>query len=270
MNCPYEIKKNNVTVPIIANIPHSSIFIPQELNGSFLLNNDDLQKELLRMTDFYTDEIFSCVAELGGISVIYTYSRLVLDPERFRDDKKERMTDKGMGVIYTKDSNGRLLRDINETERNRLLENLYDPYHNAISVEVQNLLSKFGKCLIIDGHSFPAIPLPYETNQDVQRPKICIGTNQFHTPQYLTDFILKFFENKNKNLTTEINKPFKGCYVPLEFLGKDERIKSIMIEINRGLYMNEDTGEKNESFNEIKDIISTLISQIIAEFFQNV
>ena len=31
------------------------------------------------MTDRYTDEIFSCVAELGGISVIFTYSRLVLD-----------------------------------------------------------------------------------------------------------------------------------------------------------------------------------------------
>jgi len=43
-----------------------------------------------------------------------------------------------------------------------------------------------------------------------------------------------------------------------------------MIEINRELYINEVTGEKNESFDEIKDIISTLISQIIAEFFQNV
>ena len=268
MNCPYEIKKNNVTVPIIANIPHSSIFIPQEMKGSFLLNNYDLQNELLKMTDKYTDEIFSCVAELGGISFLYTYSRLVLDPERFRDDNEEDMTDKGMGVIYTKNSNGRLLRDINKTERNRLLENLYDPYHNAISKEVQNLLSKFGKCLIIDGHSFPAKPLPYETNQNFQRPKICIGTNQFHTPQYLTDFISKFF--KNNNLTTKINTPFEGCYVPLEFLGKDKRIKSIMIEINRELYMNEDTGEKNESFNEIKNIISTLISQIIAEFFQNV
>ena len=261
MNCPYEIKKKKVTVPLIANIPHSSTFIPQEMKGSFLLNNDDLQKELLRMTDRYTDEIFSCVAELGGISVIYTYSRLVLDPERFRDDKKEPMAAKGMGVIYTKDSNGRLLRNINETERYRLLENLYDPYHNAISKEVRNLLSKFGKCLIIDGHSFPAILLPYETNQDIQRPKICIGTDQFHTPQSLTDFILKFFENNN--LTTEINKPFEGCYVPLEFLGKDKRIKSIMIEINRELYMNEDTGEKNDTFNEIKDILNSLISQII-------
>jgi len=44
------------------------------------------------------------VAELGGISVKYNYSRLVLDPERYRDDEKEVMTPKGMGVIYTKDS----------------------------------------------------------------------------------------------------------------------------------------------------------------------
>ena len=235
------------------------------MKDSFSLNNDDLKSELLRMTDIYTDELFSCITELGGISVIYTYSRLVLDPERFRDDEKEDMAAKGMGVIYTKDSNGRLLRDINETERNSLLENLYDPYHNAILKEVKGLLNDFGKCLIIDGHSFPAIPLPYETNQDIQRPKICIGTNQFHTPQDLTDFILNFF--KNKNLTIEINKPFEGCYVPLEFLGKDERVKSIMIEINRGLYMNGDTGKKNKSFDKTKNIMNTLISQIIAVFF---
>ncbi len=235
------------------------------MKDSFSLTNDDLKSELLKMTDIYTDEIFSCITELGGISVIYTYSRLVLDPERFRDDEKEDMVAKGMGVIYSKDSSGRLLRDINETERNRLLENLYDPYHHAILKEVKGLLKDFGECLIIDGHSFPAIPLPYETNQDIQRPKICIGTNQFHTPQDLTDFILNFF--KNKNLTIEINKPFEGCYVPLEFLGKDERVKSIMIEINRGLYMNGDTGKKNKSFDKTKNIMNTLISQIIAVFF---
>ena len=270
MNCPYQIIKKKVTVPLIANIPHSSTFIPLNMIDSFLLSNDELKNEMLKMTDRYTDEIFSCITELGGISVIYTYSRLVLDPERFRDDEKEDMAknQKGMGVIYTKDSNGRLLRDINETERNRLLENLYDPYHNAILKEVKGLLNDFGECLIIDGHSFPAIPLPYETNQVIQRPMVCIGTNQFHTSQNLTDFILNFFNNRN--LTTEINKPFKDCYVPLEFLGKDKRVNSIMIEINRGLYMNEDIGEKNESFNKTKNIISTLISQIIAEFFQNI
>lgn len=76
---------------------------------------------------------------------------------------------------------------------------------------------------------------------------------------------MNFF--KEHNLTTAINKPFKVCFVPLKFLHQDKRIQSIMIEVNRGLYMNEDTGEKNNSFDEIKNIISDLIRLIIAEFF---
>jgi len=262
---PFEIKKNKVIIPLLVNIPHSSTYIPPEIKVKFLLINNDLQSELLRMTDRYTDEIFSCVAELGGISVINNYSRLVLDPERFRDDKKEIMAAKGMGVIYTKNSNGRKLREINENERDLLLQNLYDPYHRAITEEVQELLNNFDGCLIIDGHSFPAIPLPYEASQELKRPQICLGTDAYHSPEDLTEFIQKFFETIN--LTTEINKPFKGCYVPSKFLHQDKRVKSIMIEINRELYMDEDTGEKNDSFVEIKRNIHKLINQIITKFY---
>ena len=170
MFSPYEIKKSKVDVPLLVHIPHSSTYIPPETKNVILLKDSDLQEELLRITDRYTDEIFSCVAELGGISVAYNYSRLVLDPERFRDDKKEIMAAKGMGVIYTKDSNGRKLREINENERDWLLQNLYNPYHRAITEEVQELLNNFDGCLIIDAHSFPAIPLPFELSQELKRP----------------------------------------------------------------------------------------------------
>ena len=182
MTNPFEIKKNKVITPLLVNIPHSSTYIPPEMKVNFLLNDNDLQKEIVRMTDRYTDEIFSCVAELGGISVVYNYSRLVLDSERFRDDKKEVMVAKGMGVIYTKDSNGRKLRKISENERNTLLQNIYDPYHEAITKEVQELLNNFDECLIIDVHSFPAIPLPYETSQETKRTHICLGTDAYHSP----------------------------------------------------------------------------------------
>lgn len=40
-----------------------------------------------------------------------------------------------------------------------------------------------------------------------------------------------------------------------------------MIEINRELYMNEDTGEKNDYFTEIRSIIRRLINQIVVKFF---
>ncbi|GAG87775.1 unnamed protein product, partial [marine sediment metagenome] len=46
---------------------------------------------------------------------------------------------------------------------------------------------------------------------------------------------------------------------------REKRVKSIMIEINRELYMKEDTGEKNDSFVEIKSNIRRLINQIIAK-----
>ena len=262
---PFEIKKNKVIIPLLVNIPHSSTYIPLEVKGRFLINNTDLQEELLRITDRYTEEIFSCVAELGGISVKYNYSRLVLDPERFKDDEKEIMVAKGMGVIYTKDSSGRKLREINEKERNMLLQNIYDPYHKAITKEVEELLAKFDECLIIDAHSFPAIPLPYENAQKMKRPQICIGTDPYHSPEYLIEYVRNFFDEIN--LPTEINLPFEGCYVPPKFLRQEKRVKSIMIEINRQLYMNDDTGEKNDFFGEIKNIIRSLVSQLIAEFY---
>jgi len=146
-----------------------------------------------------------------------------------------------------------------------LLQNIYDPYHKAITIEVQKLLAKFDECLIIDAHSFPAIPLPYENSQETKRSQICLGTNPYHTPEDLIKLIQSFFEEIN--LTTEINKPFPGCYVPIKFLHQENRVKSIMIEINRELYMNEDTGEKNDSFTEIRRSIRRLINQIITKFF---
>ena len=146
-----------------------------------------------------------------------------------------------------------------------LLQTIYDPYHMVITKEVQGLLAKFDKCLIIDAHSFPAIPLPYENSQKMKRPQICIGTDPYHSPEYLIEYVRNFLEENN--LTTEVNKPFAGCYVPLKFLHQEKWVKSIMIEINRELYMNEDTGEKTKSFAKIKNIIRSLVSQLIAKFY---
>jgi len=268
MLSPYEIKKGKVSVPLLVHIPHSSTYIPPEMKDSFLLSDDKLRDEILRLTDRYTDEMFSCVVELGGVSVRYNYSRLVLDPERFRDDEKEDMAKKGMGVVYTKTSDGEDLREINVNERDLLLQNIYDPYHRAITEEVQNLLNNFDRCLIIDAHSFPAIPLPFEIFQEIRRPQICLGTDAYHTPEDLIEFIRSFFEETN--LTTKLNEPFPGSYVPIKFLNRDKRVKSIMIEINRELYMNEVSGEKNDSFLEIKGNIHRLIKQIIDRFFSDI
>lgn len=106
----FDVEKGLVSVPLIANVPHSSTYIPPSIRKSLLLNDHELEVELLKMTDWFVDDLFSEMSEVGGISVIYNYSRLVVDPERFEDDEKEKMSSKGMGVIYEQTSDGNKLR----------------------------------------------------------------------------------------------------------------------------------------------------------------
>ena len=77
--------------PIIIHVPHSSTFIPPEIRKDILLSDDELESELLGMTDWYTDE-FAAIGEKYGNIIKNDFSRLVVDPERFRDDSNEVMS----------------------------------------------------------------------------------------------------------------------------------------------------------------------------------
>ncbi len=68
-----------------------------------------------------------------------------------------------------------------------IYQRYYDPHHARLETLVAEKLEASSKCLIIDCHSFPSKPLPYEPDQSANRPDICIGTDEFHTPKWLTD-----------------------------------------------------------------------------------
>ena len=77
----------------------------------------------------------------------------------------------GMGVTYTRGSLRQLLREQpTQGKRHELLERYYIPHHQKLTETVDESLSANDHCLIIDGHSFPALPLPYEINQTAFRP----------------------------------------------------------------------------------------------------
>ena len=261
----FSIKKEKSRAPLIAHIPHSSAYIPPRFRQSIVSNHHDLEKELLFMTDRYTDDLFSCVHEIGGISIRYNYSRLAFDPERFEADYTEVMASRGMGVMYEKTSDGKKLRDRpSPEEREHILETFYRPYHQAIHQETAGLLTRFGRCLILDCHSFPSRPLPYELDQNPLRPDVCLGTDPYHTPESLINDIRSFMADHG--FSVAINRPFAGTYVPKKFLGTDNRVMSIMIEVNRLLYMNEATGERIVGFDGVRDMVAGLISMIAPQY----
>ena len=212
------------TDAIILHIPHASTVLPADVE--FLLGAENLAYEVDAMTDHHTDQLFDLS---GARRCVFPVSRLVVDPERFIEDSMESV---GMGVVYTHTAAGEALRAISEIDRLALINSYYNPHHTALTRMADECLEKHNQCLIIDCHSFPAQPLPYES--DKNRPDICIGTDSYHTSTELKDCLLKVFEASGYHVA--IDSPFSGTIVPLKHYHKDKKVASVMIEVNRSLY----------------------------------
>jgi len=251
-----------VSVPVILHIPHSSTEVPDHIRPSISLSDDELRDELLKMTDRFTDELFT--GHFVPVSpVIFPVSRLVLDPERFLNDEQEPMSLKGMGVVYTKTSAGKPLRGGGFLpDRAALIHAYYEPHHDALNRLAAQAIQEYGSCLVIDCHSFPSKPLPYEDDQESDRPDICVGTDSFHTPEWLTENVTRSFQAHG--LKVELNSPFGGALVPGDFCGKERNAYAVMIEVNRALYMDERSGQKSDDFTRIRKLLGEAIGSIKA------
>jgi len=130
---------------VIIHIPHASTLIPERERATLSLSEEDLGRELLRMTDWYADELLDFGADAARF--IFPVSRLVVDPERFADDDAEPMAAKGMGAVYTSTSDGRPLRSsLDAAERERLLQTYYHPHHAMLGRLVAETIAEHGRC----------------------------------------------------------------------------------------------------------------------------
>jgi len=245
-------------IPLVVHVPHSSTWIPPDVRQALCLDDREIERELLCLTDWYTDRIFDPVLELGGTLFVNRVSRLVVDPERFPADAQEVMAPWGMGAVYTRTTDGRTLRKLDSPlERARLLDAYFHPYAAAFTGVVSQVLDRHGHCVILDGHSFPSAPLPHERDQRTERPPICLGTDEFHTPESLVLGVRDCCAVHG--LRAERNRPFAGTYVPLRYWRSDPRVTSVMMEIRRDLYMDEQTGAETPGLQRMRDLVLTVM-----------
>ena len=243
---------------VVFHIPHSSRAIPAEVRNSLTLSNLELEREILRLTDWYTDELFGIDSRQV---VCFPVSRLVVDPERFPNDADEPMAAKGMGAVYTKTSDGQQLREQGGAwSRSDLMSRYYEPHHFKLRKEVADSTMSGGACVIVDCHSFPSWPLPFEADQSPDRPDLCIGTDPWHTPDSLVECVAE--AARREDYSVAFNRPYAGAIVPLSFYRKHGRVFSVMIEVNRSLYMDEATGRKSASFDETREKLARLLAAI--------
>ena len=213
---------------VIWHIPHASTAIPPAIRYQFLLSDDELQAGAELVADTGADGLYQ---RNGDTAVVFPWSRLVLDPERFCGDA-EPMEAHGLGMIYRRTDNGRpLRRDLLPAEEQALVD-LYQNHHARLTSLVQAIIKHHGRCVILDGHTYPAAPLPFE-DPSMDRPPVCLGTDPIHTPDWLVQAFVDAFSAQG--IETGINTPYAGTLVPKQLQG-DTRVMSVMIETRKDCY----------------------------------
>ncbi|MFJ8076843.1 N-formylglutamate amidohydrolase [Streptomyces sp. NPDC096176] len=246
--------------PVILHVPHSSRAIPARARDGIVIDDAALERELDHITDAHTAEIAAAAAGRARVApwrFVNQLSRLVIDPERFPDEREE-MLAVGMGAVYTRTTRREDLRDAG-FDGQPLIDRYFHPYAAAMTAAVDERLDAVGRVVVVDVHSYPTERLPYELHGDGPRPPICLGTDAFHTPPALVAAAQKAFAGFGG---TGLDSPFAGAYVPLKHYGTDRRVGALMIEIRRDVYMTEPGGPAGPGLGVLAEALAELVDAV--------
>lgn len=230
---------------LLLHIPHSSSSFPSDSKYTW----NDLDSEERFLIDYYTDELFVPNEGTEKIeSIIFPYCRLYCDVERLINDPLEK---DGLGISYyrevpTENGYGFKIRSFSTTDK---AFNHYSDFHSSVA---KKLFSMGDGTLLIDCHSFSSVPNLLNSNPpDID---ICIGYNDDETcpSNVVIGNIVHYF--KVLGYKVGINTPFsnsKTFNVPMKY-------HSVMIEVNKRLYMDELTYMRYDSFYKFKHDIQSL------------
>lgn len=157
---------------MLLHVPHSSRSVPPHVRDGILLDDGALERELDHITDAHTAALAALAREACAQApwqFVNGLSRLVIDPERFPDDREE-MLAVGMGAVYTHTTFRERLRAPG-VDPQPLLDRYFHPYARAMTEAVDERLAATGRAVVIDVHSYPSTALPYELHGAGPRPR---------------------------------------------------------------------------------------------------
>ena len=230
---------------IVLHIPHNSVFIPEQLENLNSKAIATIRSNSFYLVDNHALPLFLPTAAHPRIhSIVAPYTRMLVDMERMPDDPLE---SKGFGIVsqWAIDALG-------ENFRQQALA-WYQQYHHITATKLNALVSP----LLIDCHSFSSHPTPLcPCPPDID---ICIGWNEDDTAPAppLLDRIVSYFIDCGYSVG--INNPFSNS----KTFPEAKAYHSLMIEINKRCYMDEQTLNCSSNFAHLHDRLQWLYSVIM-------
>ena len=273
-------------LPVIFDSPHSGIIYPDDFDYSCDLPH------LRSIEDAYVDELFEDAPKYGASLLSALFPRSYIDVNRAVDDIDENLidgewphhhhgdispsprSDTGIGLIARLIKPGTPIynRDLKPAEIMDRIKNYYEPYHEALENLLNDAYYNHGQFWHINCHSMPNSSAYPKQNisligNNAKPSDIVLGDRDGKSCG--RDFIYAlrdFWRNEGYRVT--INDPFKGVELVSRYSQPTRGRNSIQIEINRSLYMDENTGEKTRNFQIIKDDCTSMI-QFCSAFAQS-
>ena len=280
MKSVLSIKKPKTPLPLVFDSPHSGNIYPKDFN------HNCNQLVLERAEDNHVDDLFACAPDHGATLLLAHFPRSYIDVNRKADDIDTELLGEewngetpiiptprshaGIGLIRRLVKPGTPVydRDLTSEEIIHRIEKYYRPYHNTLADLIENTHYNFGQSWHINCHSMPsssAYPKRAITLLGhKQKPSdFVLGDRDGTTcdpafTRVLRDYI------KGLGYTVTINDPFKGVELVEKYSAPSRGYHSIQIEINKALYMDEDTNERNTSYDKLKSDITSITAFIAA------
>lgn len=203
--------------------------------------------------DMYVDDLFALALRAGAPLHLAHFPRAYVDANREPYELDPRMFSGdlppqanicssrvagGLGTIPRIVGEGIEIYDARLTVEEALerIEYVYKPFHRSLRLLLNRAYRTFGKAVLVDCHSMPSSVRPNGANFS---PDIVVG-DRFGMSADLAIIDAAVSCLRSLGFSVVRNKPYAGGYIT-EHYGRPARgYHALQIEINRGLYMDED------------------------------
>ena len=260
-------------VPVVFDSPHSGAEYPSDFGYA-------CPTRILRQAeDAHVDVLFSAAPMAGATLIAALFPRSYIDVNRAVEDIDQQLLDQpwpgpvstsdrarvGMGLVRRVCKPGIALYDrkLSVAEIKNRIDRYYRPYHGAVAQAIDDAGGRFGAVWHVNCHSMPSSRGSRVPLAGWERADFVLGDRDGTTCGIgFRRLVQGTLERLGYDV--RINDPYKGVELVRRFGQPNLGRHSLQIEVNRHLYMNEDTLERSAGFDRLKRDIDILVGAITA------
>ncbi len=264
---------DDIRYPLILSIPHCGTVFPEEFLKAVkpdvltLRKNEDIFVYDLIKPAIDNAQITAVKLNLNRAFIDVNRAKVELDPNMFFDYPREdiglnqQRSRYGLGIIHkvTADSQPIYAGKISYKEAEERIKNVYEVYHQTLKNLIDRTIAKFGFCLVLDCHSMPSKICSIISESP--RIDFCLG-NLFE--QSCPNKISFYVENElsKREYYVSKNRPYSGAFITFNYCEPRKQSYTLQLEINRVIYADENTLEKNSNFQRVSYDLSKVVTQL--------